>query len=289
MLLQSCLLLLKLYSIVHKRIENILLALNDVVLESVSGWKHYVLRLVHVTLRNINLQNQRRGYNVVFIPKKIMLVVYLGVLLQYVTRYPLPWPQQEQESVVSRGGWTLVLTSGTSFTWNLPSNFASWHAPLRVCRKAVFLSLFSKVPFLPLAGCALAKVAVAQTQDSDVVYSLHPWAEVRSQTKQSSNTSALWDHAEMEGTWNPSNPIVHLQMWGQKVFFWWQKVVARQKVSKVLSPCLGDRVQSPYGHTARESSCNPGSLNLKCLLPTFNLLSCQCNFHCSQLALLWPK
>ena len=87
MLLQSCLLLLKRYSIVHKKIENILLALNDVVLESVSGWKHFVLCLCHVTLRNLNLQNQGRGCNVVFIPKKIMLVVYLGVLPQYVTPF----------------------------------------------------------------------------------------------------------------------------------------------------------------------------------------------------------
>ena len=111
-----------------------------------------------------------------------------------------------------------------------------WHAPLRVCRKAVFLSLFSKVPFLPLAGCALAKVAVAQTQDSDVVYSLHPWAEVRCQTKQSSNTSALWDHAEMEGTWNPSNPIVHLRMWGTEMFFGDKKLLLRKKCQKFFHP-----------------------------------------------------
>ena len=43
--------------------------------------------LCHVTLRNLNLQNQGRGCNVVFIPKKIMLVVFLGVLPQYVTPF----------------------------------------------------------------------------------------------------------------------------------------------------------------------------------------------------------
>ena len=45
------------------------------------------MRLGNVTLHNINLQNQGRGCNVVFIPKKIMLVVYLGVLPQYVTPF----------------------------------------------------------------------------------------------------------------------------------------------------------------------------------------------------------
>ena len=67
---------------------------------------------------------------------------------------------------------------------------------------------------------ALVKVAVAQTQDLCTV-SIHGrrWGAAFSQTKQSSSTSALWDHAEMEATWNPSNPIVHLRMWGQKMFF----------------------------------------------------------------------
>ena len=110
-----------------------------------------------------------------------------------------------------------------------------------VQKSHLFNLVCKRVPFLPLAGCALVKVAVAQTQDLCTV-SIHGrrWGAAFSQTKQSSSTSALWDHAEMEATWNPSNPIVHLRMWGQKMFFWWQKVVARQKMSKVLSPCLGD-------------------------------------------------
>ena len=137
----------------------------------------------------------------------------------------------------------------------------------RVQKSHLFNLVCKRVPFLPLAGCALVKVAVAQTQVSAVVYSLHPrhrrrWGAAFSQTKQSSSTSALWDHAEMEATWNPSNPIVHLRMWGQRMFFGDKKLLLGKKCQKFFHPAsetlrqTSDRVQSPDGHTVgSEDSC----------------------------------
>ena len=110
---------------------------------------------------------------------------------------------------------------------------------------------------------ALVKVAVAQTQDLCTV-SIHGrrWGAAFSQTKQSSSTSALWDHAEMEATWNPSNPIVHLRMWGQRMFFGDKKLLLGKKCQKFFHPAsetlrqTSDRVQSPDGHTVgSEDSC----------------------------------
>ena len=116
----------------------------------------------------------------------------------------------------------------------------------RVQKSHLFSLVCKWVPFFPWRGgpcpgesCSCADAEFGRCVQSPSQHGRR-WGAAFSQTKQSSSTSALWDHAEMEATWNPSNPIVHLRMWGQKMFFWWQKVVARQKVSKVLSPCLGD-------------------------------------------------
>ena len=153
------------------------------------------------------------------------------------------------------------------------------------------------MPFLPLAGCALAKVAVAHCADAGFGCCLQCLSMGGGEKPNQTEFKHLRTMGSRRngGVLEPIQSHSALADVGHKDVSWWQKVVARQKVSKVLSFCLGvletdvRRVQWPDGHTALEGSCSPGSLNLKCLLPTFNLLSCQCNFHCSQLALLWPK
>ena len=96
---------------------------------------------------------------------------------------------------------------------------------------------------------ALVKVAVAQTQDLCTV-SIHGrrcGGAAFSQTKQSSSTSALWDHAEMEGSWNPSNPIVHLRMWGTEMFFGDKKLLLGKKCQKFFHPALETGFSHPTG------------------------------------------
>ena len=40
----------------------------------------------------------------------------------------------------------------------------------------------------------------------------------------------------MEGSWNPSNPIVHLRMWGTEMFFGDKKLLLGKKCQKFFHP-----------------------------------------------------
>ena len=128
----------------------------------------------------------------------------------------------------------------------------------RVQKSHLFNLVCKWVPFLPLAGCALVKVAVAQTQDLCTV-SIHGTGGGGEPLLAKPNRVQAPPHYGITQKWRQPGthpiPLCTCGCGAKRCFFGDKKLLLGKKCQKFFHPAsetlrqTSDRVQSPDGHT----------------------------------------